>query len=172
MNKIYFALAAFICLFITSCDKEEPGGTATEQMAGEWYVLIDAVDDAGNVVLEDPFGLGYSKVMTYNTNANLPTEMYIEDQGDFWEYKVKVNCDQTAMTFSTPGEVENLYYDCKVNVTDGKIVKDGTESPGGYVADSIEFYITFDDDSYPAAYGYTKYRCKGYRTTGLDGGAD
>lgn len=172
MNKLYFALAAFLCLFITSCDKEEAGGTEVEQMAGEWYVLIDAVDDNGDIIIEDPFGLGYSSMLSYNTNANLPTEMYLDDQKNFWEYKVKVNVDAKTMTFSTSGEVENMAYECMVNVTDGKIVKDGAVSPAGYAADSIEFFITFDDDQYPAAYGYSKYWVHGYRRTGLNGGLD
>ena len=51
MKKIaYFAAALLFCSSVTSCEKEEIGGTATESMAGQWYVDIDAVDDSGNPI--------------------------------------------------------------------------------------------------------------------------
>ena len=74
-------------------------GTATQDMAGEWYVTAAAVDASGNVVDPDFFGLGHFHLDTYNTSSNSKTEMWIDDNGNFWEFKNKINVDLKAMTF-------------------------------------------------------------------------
>ena len=43
MKKIVYLFVAV--LLFASCKKDEIGGTATESMAGEWYVYVDAVDE-------------------------------------------------------------------------------------------------------------------------------
>ena len=48
MKKILFFVTALLAL--SSCSKEEIGGTATESMAGKWYVTIDAVDENGKPI--------------------------------------------------------------------------------------------------------------------------
>ena len=60
MKKGLYLAALALTIAATSCEKAEVGGTATEDMAGEWYVTIDAVDDAGNPIEygEDYFGIG------------------------------------------------------------------------------------------------------------------
>lgn len=75
------------------CEKDEIGNTATEALAGEWKVTVDAVDEGGNVIAEDFNGIGHILMNTYNTAANTPTEMYVDDIGHFWEYKVRVKSD-------------------------------------------------------------------------------
>lgn len=169
MKKIIYLFAMCAGLLLVSCEKDEIGGTATESLAGEWYVTVDAVDTNGNVVLSDEnlFGLGNIYVATYNTAANIPTEMYVDDLGYFWEYKVKVKCDADALTFATDGSAANEYYDCDVTIDGGKILPGAATTPHGTPADSIVFYVSFSDDAYPAAYGYAKYRVAGYRYTGL-----
>ena len=80
MKKI-FLFAALICGFaLTSCEKDEIGGTATESMAGQWYVTIDAVDDSGNPINqgEDYFGVGKVLILTYNTASNSANQMWID----------------------------------------------------------------------------------------------
>ena len=37
---------------------EKPGGTNVQKMAGLWDVQVDAVDENGNVLYEDPYGIG------------------------------------------------------------------------------------------------------------------
>lgn len=155
---------------MASCEKDEIGGTATEALAGEWYVTVDAVDADGNVVYSDDewFQMGNIFLYTYNTAANVPTEMYIDDMGYFWEYKVKVKCDVKSLTFSTNGAVANeSYAGCDVTIDGGKILPGAATTPHGTPADSIIFYVSFSDDTYPANYGYAKYRVSGYRYTGL-----
>lgn len=166
----YFAMLLAV-IGISSCEKDEIGGTAVQDMCGEWYVMVDGVDADGNVTYEDPFGLGYFPFYTYNTNANLPTEMYIDDDGKFWTFRVIVDVDYEARTFQAVG-AEDDYYGISVDVVDGKVVKDGAISQYGYVADGISFLVAFEDDSYRTA-GYWDYLwIHGYRQTGLAGGND
>lgn len=61
---------------------------------------------------------------TYNTAANVPTEMWLEDGANFWDYKVKVNVDYNNRTFTTNDFIDNTSYDCKVKITDGKYSKE------------------------------------------------
>jgi len=160
-------IAAFIFLF-TACDKDEIGGTAIEKMAGEWYVVADAVDAEGNLVYEDAdlFGIGYFHLDTYNTSSNSLTEMWISDNGNFWDFKALVNIDLDAMTFAADN-VDNLAYESKVTIEEGKILLGAATTPSGMPADSIVFIVTFNDDPYPEAYGYYGYRVSGYRYTGF-----
>ena len=174
MKKVlYFAALLLTMTLATSCEKEEVGGTATESMAGQWYVTCDAADANGNVVegLEDPFGLGRFLIMTANTSSNNPNEILVNDLGNFWEFNVKANCDQSTMTFFTNTSAENNlvagYEELNVTIAGGKIVKDGGVQNNGSKADYIEFYVKFSDDDFPAAYGYDSYKISGVRYSGL-----
>lgn len=173
MKKVLFFATLLLCMGLTSCEKEDIGGTATESMAGEWYVTVDAADANGNVVegLEDPFGLGKIHVLTYNASDNNPNVLIVDDLQNFWGFKAKTNCDQKTLSFSTStSENNNLvagYEDINVTITGGKIVVGGGKQKNGSVTDTIEFYVTFSDDGYPAAYGYAKYHVYGVRYSGL-----
>lgn len=174
MKKVLYFAALLFGLTLTSCEKEEMGGTATEATAGQWYVTVDAADENGNLVegLEDVFGLGRVVMLTYNTSANNPNEMIVDDIANFWEFKVKVACDQQALTFQTnTTENNNLvagYEDINVSITGGKILPQAGRQNNGSPADSIVFYVSFSDDEYPAAYGYKNYRVSGIRYSGLE----
>ena len=180
MKKTLYSLLMLVGVLVafTSCEKEEVGNTATVETAGDWYVTVDAADANGNVYIdadgdawEDPFGMGNIHVLTFNSAANNPNEMIVSDLGNFWDFKVKVDCDPNTMTFSTNTTADNNlvegYEDINVTITRGKIVKDGATTPSGQKADLIEFFVTFSDDSYPAAYGWDSYRVRGYRYTGF-----
>ncbi len=159
------------CAVFTSCEKEKVGNTETMAMAGQWYVTVDAADESGNVVegFEDLFGIGRHLLVTSNTAANSASEMMIDDLGNFWMYRVKVSCDINSLTFATGSQtVENLNGDpIEVTISNGKIVKDGGVQNNGSKADYIEFYVSFSDDPYPAAYGYKNYKVSGIRYSGL-----
>ena len=103
MKKVLYFATLLLCMGLTSCEKEDIGGTATESMAGEWYVTVDAADANGNVVegLEDPFGLGKIHVLTYNASDNNPNVLIVDDLQNFWGFKAKTNCDQKTLSFST-----------------------------------------------------------------------
>lgn len=169
MKKMTYLTMLLVALLAASCSKDEIGGTATEALAGEWYVTVDCVDEAGNVVYtgEEFFGLGRFIVWTYNTADNVPTEMWIDDQANFWDFKVKLDVDVNALTFSTNGYAPNQAYDSGVSISGGKIVRNGGTQNNGSPADYIEFYLSFDDDDYPEYYGYAKYKVSGVRYSGL-----
>ncbi|MBN2635744.1 MAG: hypothetical protein JXR61_05695 [Prolixibacteraceae bacterium] len=170
MKKIflYITILVFGLVLFASCEKEEIGGTKTEAMAGEWYVTAVAVDEDDNVVYEDAdlFGIGNFHLDTYNSAADTESEMWIDDNTNFWEFKVKLNVDLATMTFSAT-DAENEYYESMVTVTNGRILYNAATTPSGSPADSIVFNVSFDDDTYPEAYGYAKYRIAGFRYTGL-----
>lgn len=169
MKKIFYILSIAAVALFASCAKEEIGGTACQDMAGQWYVTCDLIDAAGEVMATgaDFFGLDERfMVLTYNTAANDPKEMILDDCGNFWEFSCKIACDPAGMTFSAKDAVDYMNDD-KVTVT-GKIVKDGTETPSGMPADYIEMVINFGSDEYPKEYGYAAYKLSGWRYTGFE----
>ena len=170
MKKIFLITAILISglLFTNSCKKDEIGGTATEDMAGEWYVTVVAVDASDNIVYTDDelFGLGRFHLDTYNTSSNVASQMWVTDYGTFWDFLVKLDVDNNSKTFQvTDGQNES--YDSKVTVTNGRILYGAATTPSGMPADSIVFNVSFDDDPYPSAYGYANYRVAGFRYTGF-----
>ena len=169
-NILKFFTVAIAVLGLSSCAKEEIGGTAVQDMAGEWYVQVDGVDKDGNVVVEDPFGMGYFPLYTYNTNENSSDRMYVSDDQNFWPFCVIVDVNYSAGTFQASG-AEDSFNGISVDIVDGSIVKDGTVSQAGYTADSISFKVVFEDDNYVGVH-YDYLWIHGYRRTGLNGGND
>jgi len=171
MNKLFIYTMILVAgVFLSSCEKEDILDTATVNMAGDWYVTADAVDADGEIVYkdEDLFGIGSFHLDTYNSASNESTNMWIDDNGNFWDFKAKMDINYSEKTFDVADFSNASYEGCLVNISEGKILYDAaTTTPSGAVADSIVFYISFSDDDYPAAYGYSKYRIAGYRYTGL-----
>ncbi|MCR5643759.1 MAG: hypothetical protein K6G32_10585 [Prevotella sp.] len=179
MKKVLYFVLLLLSTAFVSCEKEEIGGTETEATAGDWYVTVDGADENGNVVegFEDLYGLGRIHMLTLNTAANTPNEMIVTDLQNFWDFKVKVSCDQQGLTFQTnTSENNNLvedYEDINVSITGGKIIPQAGRQNNGSPADSIVFYVTFSDDltdegvPTPQAYGFAKYKVSGIRYSGL-----
>lgn len=166
MKKIlYLAVVAF-CVMFTSCEKDEIGGTATEALAGQWYVTFDGVDANGEVTFADPFEVGRKLLLTYNTSSNDGKEIFVDDLKKFWDFKVKVPCNVSALTFGSTTATVDLNNGIDVELTDGKILKGAAVTPSGAAADSICFYVVFSDDKYVGKY-WDKIRVSGYRYTGL-----
>lgn len=163
-------MTLILAVMLSSCSKEEIGGTATQEVAGDWYVTVVACDANDNILYEDDqlFGMGHWHCFSYNTAANVPTQMIISDQGNFWDYIAVVNVDPVSKTFSTENNdfVQNLSYDCKVKITNGKIVIGGGKQNNGSVADCIEYDIVFDDDD-NAGVAYDHLKVRGVRYSGL-----
>jgi hypothetical protein len=176
MKKVLYFAALLLCAGLTSCEKDEIGGTANEAMAGDWYVTVDAADESGNIYVDsdgdawtDPFSMGRVHMITSNTAANTATELMVDDLGGFWTFRVKTTADPNAMTFATSTSENNNLNGDDINVTisGGKIMPKAGRQNNGSVADSIVFYVSFSDDVYPAAYGYAKYKVSGIRYSGL-----
>lgn len=170
MKRTLYLIVALATLTLASCEKEPVGGTATQKMAGEWYVQVQGVDADGAVLYEDPdlFGIGNFWLLTYNTAANDKDSLFIQDvDAAFWDFRVKVGCDLDKGTFSIKGGENLQYAPCNVDITNGKILYGAARTPSGVPADSIVFDIAFDDDSYAGVY-YDHLRVTGYRYTGME----
>lgn len=152
MKKVLYLATMLLCMAFTSCQKEEIGGTATESLAGDWY-LMASVDGSP---IYGPFHL-----LTYNTSANNPNEIWIDDKGNFWDFKVKGTGDINSLTFSA-ANAQNVSYDCTVNITNGKIIKNGGVQNNGSPADLLMMDVEFSDD--PG----TIYHLEGVRYSGLE----
>lgn len=142
--------------FTSSCQKEyEPEMVPGHELAGEWYVTYTV----GGV---DIYDFGYSTMMTYNTAAADGQQIWVTDQGHFWDYQAKVNANPEGMTFGQSDSVQNEAYDIRMIVKNGVVIPDGGKSKTGVVVDSISFVIEFADD--PG----TEYVCSGHRRTGFE----
>ena len=176
--KIKYSLVLTMLLslgFLSSCDKDddpEVENMATYPVSGDWYVNYEVETSPG--VFEDIYGVGPTHLLVYNTAANTPDEIWIDDQGNFWNYKVKTGVNMQDLTFSANEAVsasmqknqagDMVPYDIKVNITDGKVFKDATKAHGVQI-DSIYFNVSFEDDAEPFG---TVYRVTCHRSTGFE----
>ena len=70
MKKYMILLLASLAFTFVACDNDtEPGGTAVEKMAGDWWVTVNAFIDGKEV--EDPFGAGHLQMscLLYTSDA-------------------------------------------------------------------------------------------------------
>lgn len=177
MKKIFSAImiAAAAMLGATSCStetNESAGGTAVQDMAGKWDVVIDIIEVGENgdsTHYGDYYGFGTLSFFTYNTNDNRSDSLYVDDLAQLlkvstqlWAVKAKVGCDLSNFTIS--GTADNLYASedapetCKVT---GRIIPDAATSLHGKPNDSICVDVEFDWDP-----GWI-YRYAGQRYTGF-----
>lgn len=160
---IYILFILFLGVSFQSCEKEiESGGTAVEQMAGDWWVRYDH-DSYG----EDPFGAGFTQLITFNTASNSETEFWLSDEGHFWDYKVKIPVATSSMTFGGDQPVANESYEVDVKIMNGKIIKNAVTLPSGHVTDSIYFEVWFGDLEDATGIANDKLLVGGYRRTGF-----
>ena len=159
LSFLFFALA--LSISFVSCEKVESvadeSDIVAKDMMGSWYVefLVDGTD---------VYHLGFNKLNTYNTSANNGTSMWIDDNENTWAFKVDCPINSSDQTFSGTGLYSNVDgYEVNVNITNGKITKDGVTSPSGQTTDKIYFEAEFSDDE------GTIYQLVGYRYTGLVG---
>ena len=160
------AMALGLAWGITACDvetDEEPGGTNIQNMCGNWEVMWYAVDANGETL--DAWTDG--TIYTYNKADNSTTQMWIDDQNTYYQFQFLVNIDYNAMTFST----DSVDYDAagsgKAAVKNGKIMLGAAKNLHGMPTDSIVFEIGFNDDGYPAKYGFDHYRVEGIKYSGF-----
>lgn len=182
MKKLVYFAALLLTVAFTSCEKEDIGGTATESMAGQWYVTVDAVGDDGNAISggEDYLGYGRQIILTYNTSSNLTDSMWISSNGAYnlptyydvssypnYCFTAKVAIDIQNQTFKAT-ESKNINGDYPVTITDGKILYKAGKQNNGSPADSIVFFISFKGDPWYPGDGYAKYKVSGVRYSGLE----
>jgi len=119
------------------------------EISGEWWV--DYFDG------EDHSGL--TKLIISNTSADDGTEIWISDEHNFWEYKVKCPVNMNQLTF-TGSDLTDIEHDILVQINGGKMLKNAAKSTSGLVTDSLYFEVEFEDN--PG----TIYQASGWRKTG------
>ncbi|MCY1718932.1 hypothetical protein OU798_01175 [Prolixibacteraceae bacterium Z1-6] len=143
---IYHILVIALVLLVTSCDEKEDWeqiNSSTMEVSGEYWVKYDH-----HVYGEDAFGVGYTKIIISNTAADNGTEIWLSDEGNFWDYKVKIPTNVEDLTFGSDQVVTNIVdgYDIQVRVSNGKIIPDAVSNlASGVTADSIYFEVWFED---------------------------
>lgn len=163
MKKYLILLFVALSFSLTGCEETdiEPGGTAVEKMAGAWYVTWEQKDAQGQ--WQDMLG-GTIEVDTYNTAANVPTEMWLKETY-LLETAFKVSTNYGARTFEM-GEktvpVDEKTWgapEIKLTITDGKVLEGAATTPSGMPADSIVFFVNVQGDQ--------TYKIAGFRRTGF-----
>src|SRR6476469_5164122 len=92
---IKLLFAGMLITTMQACRKEsddDAGGTATQAMAGEWWVQIK-VDN-------EPLLPDYFKILTYNTAENISTKMWMDDLEQLWPFKIKMDVNPMNKTFN------------------------------------------------------------------------
>jgi hypothetical protein len=161
MKKYIYILGLFV-IGMSSCKKDEViGGTAVQDMSGDWWVKFEIVN-ASTGVVDQPFG-NYYPLSTYNTSDNSPSLMWIDDHNSYYGLKAKVNVDYTNKTF-TATDADELYYGVTVVVKDGKVIKNGAiGAVSKAVTDSIAFDVIYSDSKDQI------YKYRGYHRTKFPG---
>jgi len=132
MNKALYILLTVLSFAFFSCEKEEVGGTATQNVSGEWYVTVVAVGDNSDTLtgddlvyiskeleeqLDEKLWLAKKGIIrTFNTAENVADKMFISDMSSFGGgqkgfstispylcFNVPITIDQATGTFSTEG---------------------------------------------------------------------
>lgn len=155
-NLMIIALSALV---IASCDLKEDYEVEKSKVvdaAGQWWV--NYADSTGAES-------GYILLKTFNTSADDGKELWITDEGGFWDYKVKVPININELTFSATG-LTNVSYESGIDILNGKIFRNGGKSTSGVVTDSIAFDIVFSDGG-PEGTIPELYKVYGHRRTGF-----
>ncbi|TPE43716.1 lipid-binding protein [Pontibacter mangrovi] len=165
-------LVLFLALgFLPACDDDDDVEyTATYPVSGDWTVTYSVETAPGQFepLVED------TELLIYNTAANVPTEVWVDDQENFWTFIIRTDVNMSNLTFSaqnavSTAQVENADgelepYDIEVNITDGQVFEDAV-TVNGVQRDSIYFKVSFEDDD--PAFG-TVYHVYGHRSTGFE----
>ena len=162
-------LVALVGMFtFVSCDPEtdeKAGGTAVEKMAGHWVVTVDAVDEDGNVIDENLLGKKIDH-NTYNTAANEADKMWLDDGGNFYNVKMKVNVTdyKNGKFEAIPNTSYNPSDDSAGNVEflKGQVLYGQGKNLHGAPVDSICYTVKFDDDEDGLIYRVSGKRYSGF----------
>ena len=164
----YLLYMLFLTFIFSACDVKDDFVVEKSKVvdaAGQWFVMYNH-----ETFGEDPFGVGYTALKTFNTSADDGKEIWVTDEGNFWDYKVKIPINIETMTFGSDNEVTNSVdgYDIKVIIKNGKIIKNASVQPSGAVTDSIYFEVWFEDlEANGTGIPNDKLLVSGFRRTGF-----
>lgn len=160
MKKYIKLLFIAVSVSFLSCETEtDPGGTAVEKMAGDWIVTWEAKNPDGE--WEDVLG-GTVLLNTYNTAANIPTEMWLKETYLLKKaFKVSVNYNARRFDASEVIKMNSSAFggDIEFTAEDGRVLEGAATTPSGMPADSIVFFLNVKDDDV--------YKIAGFRRTGF-----
>ena len=141
MKRILLIIGV-VAIGFSSCQKKpDIDGTEAQNMASEWWVQLFHQD--GTLAYPPTY---WGHIATYNTASN-GSEIWIDDQGEIWDFKIKVKADLANRTFSADKAVSVVpNYNIWVTVTEGKILEKAAKSRTGVVTDSIYMKVLFEDD--------------------------
>lgn len=138
MKKIiYLGVFVVSALLMISCEKDEIGGTATENVAGEWKVTATEVDANRKEVKR----LSNILIATYNSAANSATEIWVDNNNKLLKFKVKAKADMNTLTFSVANGA-NAYGGEQTTLKDGEILMGQATTPSGIrpIVSSVMFH--------------------------------
>lgn len=153
MKKYLILIFAVFSMIFSSCDKKAEYVEIDSKVvdaAGEWWIKFSKAN----------YETGYLKVLTFNTAADIATEMWISDNGNWKNVKVKCPVNISDLTFSGTN-LDNTTNTMTVTIKNGKITKDGGLSTTGNITDKISFEIELSTEP-----GVT-YQAEGTRKTGF-----
>jgi hypothetical protein len=166
MKNNILILAAFLMIAMVSCKTEDidPGAAANNDLSGEWFVEYNH-----NVYGHDPFGAGYTRLLTSTTASESATDLIITDEENFWSFRVKAKMDISSKSFGSPDTLTNYIpgNDIKVLIRNGKIFDDAVTTAAGVVTDSIYFEVWFEDLEDATGIPSDTLFVSGYRRTGF-----
>jgi hypothetical protein len=166
--KKYILFTAILALLFASCDEKEDWeqiDSSVIELSGEYWVHYDHESYGA-----DPFGAGYTKLLISNTAADNGVEGWLSDEGNFWDYKVKIPINMEQLAFGSDQEVTSIVdgYEIQVKITNGKIIHDAVSNlASGVTADSIYFEVWFDDLEGATGIADDKLIVSGFRKTGF-----
>jgi hypothetical protein len=153
MKPRYYLLYLILVALVISCETlpdPEYEYSPVYPVSGEWWVTYKF--DYGGVV-DDWYGVGYTRLLTYNTAANTADSIWITDNGNFWDFKIKCGVNVPARTFSV-ADAYDMIWDDPTTITNGEVI----EREDG---DSIYMEIVWASDP------TTTYICSGRRVKGF-----
>lgn len=164
MKNNILILAAVLVIFMGSCKTEDidPGAAANNELSGEWFVEYNH-----SVYGHDPFGVGYTRLLTSTTASQSANELIITDEENFWEFRVKAKMDIPSKSFGSADTLRDYIHDIKVLVRNGKIIEDAVTTDAGVVTDSIYFEVWFEDLEGATGIPSDTLFVSGYRRTGF-----
>ena len=165
--KKYLTIIAVVLLAVVSCGKFEPGGTATQEFAGQWQVVCYAVDANEDVLYVDPFDVGEFMAMTYNAMQNYPDSIFFSCPCDpDHEFTALVPVTKAGKFGLDDTDFLNYESGNAVSVWGGEILKGAATTPSGMPADSIHVSFNVAGDAYVGAV-YDHLVIAGFRYTGF-----
>lgn len=163
----YLLYITFLALIFSACDIKDDFEVEKSKVVdatGQWFVMYNHPTFG-----EDPFGVGFTALKTFNTSADDGKEIWLTDEGNFWNYKVKIPVNINDLTFGSENIVTNAVdgYDIKVTIKNGKIIKNASVQPSGATTDSIYFELWFEDLEDATEIPNDKLLVSGFRRTGF-----